>query len=500
MEKSLGKVVKGGKKVVKGGKKVVKGGKEGVVKDGILEVDFGSYYEPSPKQCEAHACPERFILFGGAMGGGKSVWLCAEAIQLSLDFPNNRGYLCRHENVVFKKTTGLTLDGIMPWEAVTRHNKSEQFYEFFNGSRIYYGGLRPTQTQKPLDRIKSLDLGWFGIDEATETREDYFLMLMSRFRLGGGIIYRGMLTSNPEPGWVKSRFIDRKRSKHAFIPALPSDNPFLPDDYEEGLRAEFSEEWVRRYLEGDWEVISDEAQGFELVPFSWIRAAQRLDEEAPGGLLGYIERTREAEVNMRSAVEKDSDGKAVTHLESMRTELDLGIDLAGGGGARTVFAIRFGRLAAVIDEMDERNSMKIVRRIGELITNLNPDAVKVDATGMGGPIADRLAEIHGAKLIVPFIAGGTQEVADPDRFTNCRSEGYWQLREAFEDGRLVVDKSGALAAQLSTLRYFVRGDKKISLESKEAMRKRGLRSPDYADAVMMSLWRPPISRLSIYGL
>ena len=50
-----------------------------------------------------------YKLYGGAMGGGKSYALCAEGIALSYDYPANRGYLCRHELVSFKKTTLLTL-------------------------------------------------------------------------------------------------------------------------------------------------------------------------------------------------------------------------------------------------------------------------------------------------------------------------------------------------------------------------------------------------------
>ena len=48
-------------------------------------------YEATPRQAAFHAAPEKFRLYGGAMGGGKTVALCAEAIALSCDYPGNRG-------------------------------------------------------------------------------------------------------------------------------------------------------------------------------------------------------------------------------------------------------------------------------------------------------------------------------------------------------------------------------------------------------------------------
>ena len=65
-------------------------------------------YQPTPRQNEAHNATERFRLYGGAMGGGKSVWLCAEVLMQSLRYPGNRGYLCRHHMVDVKRSTLVT--------------------------------------------------------------------------------------------------------------------------------------------------------------------------------------------------------------------------------------------------------------------------------------------------------------------------------------------------------------------------------------------------------
>jgi len=217
------------------------------------EVVWG--YEPTFRQWDAHLAEERFKLYGGAMGGGKSVWLCAEAIWLSMNYPGNRGYLCRHHLVDVKRSTLVTFEKTVPAGAIMRHMMDDRIIEFWNGSQVIYGGLG---SEEDLERIKSTEFGFFCIDEATETYEAMFTLLASRLRwkLSDGSIppYYGLLASNPEPGWVKKRFVDNSHADHCFIPALPKDNPHLPAGYDAGLRKMFPEEAAKRYLDGSWDI------------------------------------------------------------------------------------------------------------------------------------------------------------------------------------------------------------------------------------------------------
>jgi PBSX family phage terminase large subunit len=212
-------------------------------------------YRPTQRQAEAHGNPARYRLYGGAMGGGKTVWLCAEAIRLSLQWPGNRGYFCRNTITDFRRSTLVTFSRLCPPEFIRGHYRDDRVIELVNGSEIVYGGLGG---EEDLERIKSTEFGWFGIDEATETTEEHFFMLCSRLRWrlpdGRTPRYAGILASNPEPGWVKERFVDRSLPDHAFIRALPKDNPHLAQDYEEKLREVYPHEWVRRYVEGSWDV------------------------------------------------------------------------------------------------------------------------------------------------------------------------------------------------------------------------------------------------------
>ena len=57
-------------------------------------------------------------------------------------------------------------------------------------------------------------------------------------------------------------------------------------------------------------------------------------------------------------------------------------------------------------------------------------------------------------------------------------------------GALQIPDDDALISQLSNRRYIVNKDGKLELERKEAMKKRGLPSPDIADALALALYDP----------
>jgi hypothetical protein len=437
-----------------------------VIVDNNGHIGFGAlcriksieYYGVDAAQCITVDHPNGLYLTDDFIVTHNSRWLCAEGIQLSLDFPNNRGYLCRHENVVFKKTTLLTLLAILPEEALVKHDKQDQYFEFINGSRMYYGGLRPTQSEKPLDRIKSLELGWFGIDEASETTREFFLMLTTRLRLRTvpSSAYRGLLTSNPEPGWIKQDFIDEPMPGSKFVQFLPRDNPGLPDDYEEQMRKAFGSTpgWVERYLEGDWNAPMASGGLFYVFPWAMIR----------------------------QAYERDDDPTDPT---------EMGIDVARTGVDKTVIYLRRGTTAMLLLDDHISDTMMVVERARRFIEQYEPETVRVDAIGIGAGVYDRLAQLFGRNRIVEFIAGG--KAVESERFYNARSEAIWLLRERAEKGELSIPNDAELHAQMSGARYMMRSDKKIAIESKEDMRKRGMRSPDKLDALALAFGggRPP---------
>ena len=406
-------------------------------------LDLELPYAPTPKQAQAHMAKERFVLYGGAVGGGKSDWLCNEGVQLCLDYPGNVGFLSRHEAVSFKRTTLLTLLDFLPSQLIANHNKADQQIDLVNSSKIFYGGLGDDQTA--IDRLKSLNLGWFGIDQAEETTESHFFMLASRLRLIlPGIRYKGLLTANPEPGWVRDRFVDHSNPDHIFIPALPSDNPYLPTDYESTLRTLYASNpaLIKALLEGNWDVT---LAGDYLIPYSLIRAATARQVPDAGNCT-------------------------------------FGVDVARFGDDETVVIVRRGLKATKIESWVKQDTTWTAGKVAEMARAESPTTIYVDEIGIGAGVVDPLRA--NRYNVVGVVSGEAARKAEV--YANRRAELYCQLAEHFQDGSIVIPDHPKLSSQLSSIKYKFDTHHRKIIESKDDMRKRGGKSPDYADALMLA--------------
>jgi len=110
----------------------------------------------------------------------------------------------------------------------------------------------------------------------------------------------------------------------------------------------------------------------------------------------------------------------------------------------------------------------------------------IDTIGVGGGVYDRLAE-QGFP-VTSFVASEAPSTpTNRRRFANRRAESWWAFRQVFERGEIDIDPNDSrLAAQLGSIKYFIRSDGRILVESKDEMEERGLPSPDRGDAAMMA--------------
>jgi hypothetical protein len=73
-----------------------------------------------------------------------------------------------------------------------------------------------------------------------------------------------------------------------------------------------------------------------------------------------------------------------------------------------------------------------------------------------------------------------------EKHANLKAELYWGLRERFVDGNMAGITDSLLISQLAGIRYKHDARGRVVIESKEDARKRGVRSPDRAEALMLS--------------
>lgn len=247
----------------------------------LREAGTGVVFRPTPKQRRiweivgaAPGYSRVLIGYGGAVGGGKTRALAEFAIDALLEFPGNVVLLGRRDMVDLRDTTMQEFKAAIPREVVTRENQRFEYMELRKKdwprdvvSRIYFRGL------KDLGSLGSTAYGAVLIDEAHEVSTDVaqYLFGRLRWRLPPVIQQQGyvqkyvfLAASNPFPGWFQRWFVDRDLPEALladasvqvhFVPARIADNPHVDPGYEASLRAMFPESWVRRLVEGTWDVI-----------------------------------------------------------------------------------------------------------------------------------------------------------------------------------------------------------------------------------------------------
>jgi len=166
-------------------------------------------------------------------------------------------------------------------------------------------------------------------------------------------------------------------------------------------------------------------------------------------------------------------------------ELRAGIDLAAGGGDETVVAVFRGNQQIALECWREADTMATTGRIIQIVRSFNVPHhnVNADADGLGGPIVDRLRE-QGFDFQAVHNGG---EARDKERFYNFGAETWANAAQKIERGEVALFNDARLTAQLTSRRQKPRSDGRFQLESKEEMRRRGLPSPDRADAVVLAL-------------
>lgn len=234
------------------------------MKSGSVEVELN--YTPMKKQSLMHNSNAPILLYGGAVGGGKSAALVADATMYCLEHP---GSVC----ALFRKTRSSALkvfldDGFYKFVPLELWNYYEgpkgPCVEFVNGSVVYLCSLDVT---KDRDKYQGERWRYLGIDEVTLFKQADINFLETRCRSekmpdGSQPPRRVRYTANPggpSHAYIKRLFIDRAFDEnenpelYEYIFSSLTDNKYLmaDEDYAKSFMS-MPESMRKRYLEGDW--------------------------------------------------------------------------------------------------------------------------------------------------------------------------------------------------------------------------------------------------------
>lgn len=227
--------------------------------------DHNGVWVPLKRQGQFLESTHKNALYVGGVGSGKTMVGCFKAILKTQEHPDGMGLIGAQIFPQLRDATMHTFWQVCPeilmWKKSKEKafNKSDGILTMDNGFQILF---------RPLDdegKLRSLNLVFFWIDEASEVSKDIFLMLQSRLRSMQGYrwyedednneaAHQGWVTSNPNGrDWLHEIFVAESDPDYYWINAPTKENKYLPKGFEAGLRKKWPESWVRRFLDGSFD-------------------------------------------------------------------------------------------------------------------------------------------------------------------------------------------------------------------------------------------------------
>ncbi len=174
--------------------------------------------------------------------------------------------------------------------------------------------------------------------------------------------------------------------------------------------------------------------------------------------------------------------------KDMSAPIVIGVDPARFGADATVIAVRQGRDIIAIKRHRGDDTMVVVGHVIEAMEEYKPALVVIDEGGLGAGVVDRLKE---QRYKVKGVNFGWKS-KNPVMYGNLRAQMWGDMREWLKSASIPADR----VLKTDLISPLMKPDSKgtIFLESKKDMKKRGLASPDAADAIAVTFAFPVAHR------
>ncbi|EMF0528153.1 DEAD/DEAH box helicase family protein [Enterococcus hirae] len=196
-------------------------------------------------------------------------------------------------------------------------------------------------------------------------------------------------------------------------------------------------------------------------------------------------------------------------LVNKTTVAHIGVDVARYGDDSTILFPRIATRALEYEKYSKRSTMETTGYVINMAKNLMSQypsidkvMIKVDDTGVGGGVTDRLEELIEDNHY-PFEVFGVNNGAtsEDDFYDNLGTQLWGNIKEMLEENMtanlngeqpiIELPDDGSLIKELSTRKFKMTSRSRIRLESKDDMKKRNIGSPDIADALALAFYEPP---------
>lgn len=408
-----------------------------------------------PKQVEAQLASKRFkfVLFGGSVGSGKSRWLRWMCVYWLIKYYNKynikgirAGLFCEdYPSLNDRHLTKIKYE-FPDWLGKFNEAKHE-----FTLAPEYGNGIVAFRNLDDPSKYLSVEFAVIAIDEINRNQKPVFDMLRSRHRWPGIKDVKFLAGCNPlGEAWVKNMWVKRlfspdekEQYEFVFVPALPTDNPYLPQEYYKSLES-LPENQRKAYLEGNWDAFDE-----------------GMDEK------GYIRLVNDRELQGVLTNQPQHSGYVI-----------MGVDPAAGGD-NSAIVVKSANLQEIIFNQKLQNTMDLVGQIIEKYREYKCDFIVIDKTGIGQGVFDRLKEMDYPVRGVSF-----GEKSEDDQYQNLKSEWHFRERKWLLSGGRLLQNSGW--NEFEYVKYKNK-DGKIIIQPKEELFREGIMSPNCVDAAVLTM-------------
>lgn len=327
-----------------------------------------------------------------------------------------------------------------------------RFYEdrienIFTGSRFIFKGLKDQNSQN-IKSLEGVDICW--IEEGQSISKASFEILDPTIRKEGSEIWVSMNREQEnDPIW--KAIAANPDDRTLVVKVNYYDNPYCPEEMK------YLAEKCKEQSPDDYEHI-------------WLGAPVNLGDTKLIAVKDVQEAMRPKMINSTSP-------------------LVIGVDIARYGDDKTVFCFRKGRWCFKLEEHAKLDTVEVANKITALINDLRPARVFLDMGNNGAGVYDILKDRGYAKIVRGINFGG--KAINDDRYYNKRAE-MWALANDWlkDENKVQLISDDELLDDLCSVNkgYDARG--RLQLETKDKVKERIGRSPDKADAFVLTFAEP----------
>ena len=195
-----------------------------------------------------------------------------------------------------------------------------------------------------------------------------------------------------------------------------------------------------------------------------------------------------------------------------------GLDIADGGSDKTVLVIGSWPRVEIVEQVDilRPDPVKTAIVVAERCYRENVAELRGDATGVGSGCFGKWREMSLKFKVYKFHAGGKTSLDSDGKpeivesfgrpsnlcYANAKAEAWWDMRQRFyktwlmragehyfpDDELISIPRDSELINQLCVPTWGQDLTGRIKIESKAELAARNVKSPDYAEALVIFLW------------